>query len=36
LERPKYAIDVRDSPVLEISRVTLPDSPTVIALPGGY
>ncbi len=36
LERGKYAIDVRDSPVLEVSRETLPASPTVIALPGGY
>jgi L-ascorbate metabolism protein UlaG (beta-lactamase superfamily) len=36
LERGKYAIDVRDSPVLEISRTTLPAAPTVIALPGGY
>ena len=36
LERGKYAIDVRDSPVLEISRETLPPTPTVIALPGGY
>jgi L-ascorbate metabolism protein UlaG (beta-lactamase superfamily) len=36
LERGKYAIDVRDGPVLDISRTTLPASPTVIALPGGY
>jgi L-ascorbate metabolism protein UlaG (beta-lactamase superfamily) len=36
LERGKYAIDVRDSPVLDVSRTTLPASPTVIALPGGY
>ena len=36
LERGKYAIDVRDSPVLDVSRETLPASPTVIALPGGY
>ena len=36
LERGKYAIDVRDSPVLEVSRTTLPQAPTVIALPGGY
>jgi L-ascorbate metabolism protein UlaG (beta-lactamase superfamily) len=36
LERGKYAIDVRDSPVLEISRESLPPVPTVIALPGGY
>jgi L-ascorbate metabolism protein UlaG (beta-lactamase superfamily) len=36
LERGKYAIDIRDSPVLEISRTTLPASRTVIALPGGY
>lgn len=36
LERGKYAIDVRESPVLDVSRETLPASPTVIALPGGY
>jgi len=36
IERPKYAIDVRDNPVLDISRETLPATPTVIALPGGY
>ena len=35
LERDKYAIDIRDSPVLTISRTTLPLAPTVIALPGG-
>jgi L-ascorbate metabolism protein UlaG (beta-lactamase superfamily) len=34
LERGKYAIDMRDNPVLEISRSTLPSTPTVIALPG--
>ena len=36
LERGKYAIDIRDRPVLDISRTTLPAAPTVIALPGGY
>jgi len=36
LERGKYAIDVRDDPVLDISRETLPPAATVIALPGGY
>ena len=35
LERGKFAIDVRDSPLLDISRETLPAAPTVIALPGG-
>jgi L-ascorbate metabolism protein UlaG (beta-lactamase superfamily) len=35
LERSKYAIDLRESPVLEVSRGTLPPVPTVIALPGG-
>jgi L-ascorbate metabolism protein UlaG (beta-lactamase superfamily) len=35
LERSKYAIDVRESPVLEVSWGTLPPVPTVIALPGG-
>ena len=36
LERGKHAIDVRDSPVMEVSRETLPAAPTVIVLPGGY
>jgi L-ascorbate metabolism protein UlaG (beta-lactamase superfamily) len=36
LERDKYAIDLRDSPVLEVSRTTLPPTPTIITLPGGY
>lgn len=36
LVRGRYAIEVRESPSMEISRVTLPDRPTVIALPGGY
>jgi L-ascorbate metabolism protein UlaG (beta-lactamase superfamily) len=36
LERGKYAIDVRDTPGLDISRDSLPPVPTVIALPGGY
>ena len=35
LERGKYAIDVRESPVLEVSRERLPPVPTVIVLPGG-
>lgn len=34
--RGKYAIEVRQSPVLEISRAALPGQPTVIALPGGH
>jgi L-ascorbate metabolism protein UlaG (beta-lactamase superfamily) len=36
LERGKYAIDIRDRPVLDLLRTTLPPVPTVIALPGGY
>jgi hypothetical protein len=36
LMRGKYVIDVRASPVLDISRETLPGVATVIALPGGY
>lgn len=36
LVKDRYAIDVRTSPVLQISRETLPEKPTVIALPGGY
>jgi L-ascorbate metabolism protein UlaG (beta-lactamase superfamily) len=33
--RETYAIDVRHDPTIEVSRVALPDRPTVIALPGG-
>ena len=33
--RDNYAIDVRHDPTIEVSRVMLPDHPTVIALPGG-
>ncbi len=36
LARFLYAIDLRDSPVLDVSRETLPPTPTVIALRGGY
>jgi L-ascorbate metabolism protein UlaG (beta-lactamase superfamily) len=36
LERATFTIDVRESPVLDVSRETLPAAPTVIALPGGY
>jgi hypothetical protein len=36
LERDKYAIEVRNSQVLDVSRETLPPMPTVIVLPGGY
>jgi hypothetical protein len=35
LMRDTYAIDVRHDPTVEVSRITLPDRPTVIALPGG-
>jgi L-ascorbate metabolism protein UlaG (beta-lactamase superfamily) len=33
--RETYAIDIRHDPTIEVSRVTLPERPTVIALPGG-
>jgi L-ascorbate metabolism protein UlaG (beta-lactamase superfamily) len=33
--RDTYAIDIRHDPTIEVSRMTLPDQPTVIALPGG-
>ena len=36
LERGRYAIDLRDRPVLNIARTSLPAVPTVIVLPGGY
>jgi L-ascorbate metabolism protein UlaG (beta-lactamase superfamily) len=32
--RDSYAIDVRHDPAIDVSRTTLPDKPTVIALPG--
>jgi L-ascorbate metabolism protein UlaG (beta-lactamase superfamily) len=35
LMRESYVIDVRRDPAIEVSRMTLPDRPTVIALPGG-
>lgn len=35
-ERERFAIDMRDSPTLHVSRATLPMRPTIIALPGGY
>jgi L-ascorbate metabolism protein UlaG (beta-lactamase superfamily) len=34
--RDAYEIDVRHEPTIEISRMTLPDHPTVIALPGPH
>jgi L-ascorbate metabolism protein UlaG (beta-lactamase superfamily) len=36
LARETYAIDIHDSPELDISRTTLPTETTVIALPGHY
>jgi L-ascorbate metabolism protein UlaG (beta-lactamase superfamily) len=36
MERGRYAIDVRKTPVMEVSRTTLPPAPTVVVLPGGY
>jgi hypothetical protein len=33
--RDLYAIDVRHEPTIAVSRATLPDRPSVIALPGG-
>ncbi len=35
LMRPTHAIDIRHESTIEVSRMTLPDRPTVIALPGG-
>jgi L-ascorbate metabolism protein UlaG (beta-lactamase superfamily) len=34
--RDTYAIDIRHQSTIEVSRVTLPNQPTVIALPGGF
>jgi hypothetical protein len=34
--RDTHAIEVRREPMIEISRATLPDRPTVIALPGPF
>ncbi len=36
LVRDRYAIRFSDTPVLRISRATLPEQPTVVVLPGGY
>lgn len=36
LVRGTHDIELRESPVLLVSRLTLPDRPTMIALPGGY
>jgi L-ascorbate metabolism protein UlaG (beta-lactamase superfamily) len=33
--RDTYAIEVRHDPEIDVSRMTLPAKPTVIALPGG-
>jgi L-ascorbate metabolism protein UlaG (beta-lactamase superfamily) len=33
--RATHAVEVRHEPTIEVSRMTLPDRPTVIALPGG-
>ena len=34
--RPTHAIEVRQDPTIDVSRATLPDQPTVIALPGPH
>ena len=34
--RPGYAIEVRNEPTVEFSRLNMPDQPTVIALPGRH
>jgi L-ascorbate metabolism protein UlaG (beta-lactamase superfamily) len=34
--RDTYAIDVRHEPTIDVSRMTLPDRPTVVALPGPH
>jgi L-ascorbate metabolism protein UlaG (beta-lactamase superfamily) len=34
--RDTYAIEIRRDPTIEVSRATLPDRPTVIALPGPF
>jgi len=36
LARETYMIELHDTPVWQVSRITLPDRPTVVALPGGY
>jgi L-ascorbate metabolism protein UlaG (beta-lactamase superfamily) len=36
LMRDEYAIEVKQDPEIEVSRATLPDRPTVIALPGPH
>ena len=34
--RDGYAIEARPEPTIEVSRLTLPDKPTVVALPGPH
>ena len=36
LMRPTHAVEVRREPTIDIARVTLPDQPTVVALPGPH
>jgi L-ascorbate metabolism protein UlaG (beta-lactamase superfamily) len=36
LVRDRYAVQVSDSPMLRLSRATLPTQPTIVVLPGGY
>jgi L-ascorbate metabolism protein UlaG (beta-lactamase superfamily) len=36
LVRDRYAVRFSDSPTLTVSRATLPETPTVVVLPGGF
>jgi L-ascorbate metabolism protein UlaG (beta-lactamase superfamily) len=36
LVREHYAVQISDSPILRISRASLPERPTIVVLPGGY
>ena len=36
LMRERYDVEVRASPVIELTRATLPPRPTIIALPGPH
>jgi len=36
LVRGRYAVRFSDSPTINVSRMTLPDRPTVVVLPGGF
>ena len=36
LVRDRYAVQISDTPTMQVSRATLPAQPTIEVLPGGY